>query len=142
MKKCADCGFLAVRRPLPNKFEEADELFRESMVSRKGQSRFPECFVMASDLRQEVIELDTEAKRASMIMVLQKDRSDCPEWTPWHQGFSPKEHREMLNSRDLERLEDMRATREDRKWWWGVIGVGIALVIATVAGPIVAALID
>ena len=52
----------------------------------------------------------------------------------------------MLNSKDLskdlERLEDRRATREDRKWWWGVIGVGIALVIATVAGPIVAALID
>ena len=105
---------------------------------------------MAFNLLQEVFELDTEAEPVSRMTVIQKDRSDCPEWTPWHQGFSPKEHREMRNSREerewnkalLERLEDMRARREDRKWWWGVIGIGIALVIATVAGPIVAALID
>ena len=105
---------------------------------------------MASDLRQEVIELDTEAKRASMIMVLQKDRSDCPEWTPWHQGFSPKEHREMLNSREerewnkalLERLEDMRARTENRKWLWGVVVIGSLLIIATLAGPLLAAWVE
>ena len=32
--------------------------------------------------------------------------------------------------------------REARRWWWGAIGVGIGVIAATVAGPMLAVWVD
>jgi len=40
---------------------------------------------------------------------------ECPDFTPWFLGFTPKEHREIL---DRQKLLEWQATREDedRRW--------------------------
>ena len=45
---------------------------------------------------------------------IQKERS-CEYFTPWQQGFTPKEHREMLN-RDWMLNYQKEREESDRKW--------------------------
>lgn len=46
--------------------------------------------------------------------VVQQER-DCESFTPWQQGFTPKEHREML---DQQVLREWQAKREDADRQW------------------------
>ena len=147
MNACNNCGLLA-RRYVIGEIVEADDMFRETGKST-GIAPFPTCTAMAADLEQEYTALESVHAGDPVLKVIQKDRSDCPEWTPWMRGFSPKEHREMLirkeeqdrNESLVKSLEDMRAQREEGNWWLGVIGIGIVLILATLAAPIMSALI-
>ncbi len=108
---------------------------------------------MASDLPAEVVGLDTSdptAFLASMETVIRKDRSDCPEWTQWQRGFTPKEHREMRDREEereahrklLEGLEAMRAKREGQHLLVTVIVAGVLLFLATLVAPTLAVWVE
>ena len=135
MPTCADCGFLALKRSMTPELDEAPKSYRISGKRLGTHKQSPVCFVRAYDLEWEVGWVVRDLMRIETLKVIQKDRSDCPEWTPWIQGDSPKEHRRML-------LEGDERKREAWRWWWGAIAIGLALVVATVAGPLLAVVLD
>ena len=149
MKSCQNCGFLALKAIVSGEFEEAPQRFRFMQQTEPGQFPFPLCFARAYYLPTEVNAVGADL-RASIEAVVQKDRLDCPEWTPWQQGFTPKEHREMLNRKEerewnralVERLEDTRARREGLHLLVTVIVAGVLLFLATLAAPTLAVWVE
>jgi hypothetical protein len=125
MVRCADCGFLAVRNPETRSLEAVDHEARTSGHFPGYGKDFviwpgPACFRMAADLGAEckaVQEADgkkeTDSKRVYLV-VITKDR-DCSEFTEWHPGFSPKEHREMLFDIERKKLE-MQEKADERRF--------------------------
>jgi len=79
---------------------------------------------------------------ASMVLeILQKDRN-CDDFRPWNLGFTPKEHREMLDRERMLRFEEERR-RSDHRWRIAellILGPFMAIVI--LASAIVGALIS
>jgi hypothetical protein len=123
MVKCSDCGLLAL---VPNvRFDliEADPKFRETGYTGWREiggtyEWFPICAVDSFDLEAECEQLhssmpgflESEAVKA----IIQKERP-CGLMTRWRKGFSPKEHRELL---DIQMDRDWREQRfrEGRVW--------------------------
>ena len=132
MKACANCGFLATTGP-------GDSLVEVPGDYRKASYAYgfmPVCFARANNLYEEIRTLDDSGPRpTSSQTVVQKDRSDCPEWTRWIQGFSLREHRLMVDERE-------EREREARRWRWGAIGIGLLLVLASLAGPSLAVWVE
>ena len=108
MVKCEDCGFLAVRSKKDFKLDEASSEYRKSGViaigyDEQGRNQHelhfqePLCFAGAYDLKNEFAEeqMGTVTRAWSVIS---RER-DCQQHTEWIQGFTPKEHREMLDRR-------------------------------------------
>lgn len=122
--RCAECGFLAVKRK--EQLVEADEDYRirgsmpSGIVPARGDEKSHECpavcFVRAVRLSEEP---------GSYLDVIRRDRK-CAQYTTWHLGFSPKEHIEMtlvqqqrqfeLRQRKLELRWRDRQAKRDRKW--------------------------
>ena len=142
MVRCADCGFLAFRNPDTHDLEEVGEEtrktggFRVFQREREGARPFyvttgPRCFVMRHDLPAEVKEAAEQIPQESRdytainLPVLQRERV-CDGWCRWNQGFSPKEHKEMLLNLEGRILESRERQRD--RWW---------LVGATLAGAAV-----
>lgn len=133
MVKCADCGFLALRVFSTARLEEADYWYRTTGIAWRphdDDSFFPPiCFAReinfveaiqesvarreGADLR-ETLERGMFAKAEDTQPVVQQER-ECDSFTPWKQGFSPKEHREMLDRQWMRDQEEARADA-DRKW--------------------------
>jgi len=157
MVKCVDCGFLALLderggQPLI----EASVIYRERGVapsytlpgSTTTYDHDPVCFAQAVNF------LDTNIRRGIYSFV--RTEKECSSFTPWQQGFTPKEHREML---DRQKMLDWQAEREDkdRKWredqdmkrderqaalLWQLAGVaGLFTLIGATAGAVIAALL-
>lgn len=161
MVKCAECGFLTLRHRESRELAEVEWATRETgSVPTKGPyslyERTPLCFERAFPLQEE-------AKGDSpdeVVRVFQSDR-ECPSFTPWQQGFTPKEHREMLDRREMRDWQERRE-REDRDWrerqeerqrqWqvaqararlrWDIIIFGIVVTLAIMAATIIAAFIE
>ncbi len=112
--RCADCGFLAVRDSKTGELREADELVREQpppQTPREPCTNCPLCGARAADLRKE----SAGGKDWYVIYGVLIKARNCPAFTPWIRGFSPKEHRQMLDSRDLRAWQDEQRER-DRRW--------------------------
>jgi hypothetical protein len=96
MVKCPDCGYLAVRNYETRQPLDAEELFRErGFIPAPGRAsidliydEFPSCFARAFDLRIE--RGGTQPSHDKRGEVVNKPR-ECPKFTPWVQGFTPKE---------------------------------------------------
>ncbi len=151
MVKCSDCGYLAMRNRHTWNLDEAGRQYRDSgalpvIYDDQGRNQHeiheqqPICFARVYDLKAEYVkETNDRNNTLSALNVIQKDR-DCTEYTDWQQGFTPKEHREML---DREKMLKWQADREDadRKWksrqeWNFVIMAGMF----TILGAIIAAI--
>ncbi len=94
--KCEECGFLCIREG--GHLMEADAEYRKIVTGGGLESRAaPLCFARAFPLAQEYEEALRVKKYPVWALgeVLRKERP-CLSFTPWHQGFTPKEHREML----------------------------------------------
>jgi hypothetical protein len=74
--------------------------------------------------------------------VLNQDDRDCKEWAEWHQGFTPKEHKEMIDRKEMLAWQakrenadkDWRAKQEDkhsREEWLRYIFLCIVTILAT-----------
>lgn len=122
--KCADCGFLAVRHFETRQLLDAEPLFRSRgyipsvTVGKGADSRaydeHPVCFANYINFRTPE-EAGISASEGTRRDAVQKER-ECPHFTQWQQGFTPKEHREMIQQAELMRLQNERdrADREDR----------------------------
>lgn len=141
MARCSECGFLAIRNGESRNLEELEFGSRQSgEIDEHKYIRIPVCFVMTVSLDKEAKELrqlpqyktgqnniDWNALTKEM---LNKERK-CESFTEWHQGYTPKEHREML---DRQEWRDWQAKqrKEDKRWRmielivFGIISVLVA----------------
>ena len=133
MVKCNDCGFLSLRNRYTGQLEEANEQYRTSgkpsdlrrpgVTHAKSPLEFfdwphepePICFARAFRLDDEV-QRDQQGNRTaeSILEVVGTDRT-CAEFCKSHQGFTPKEHREMIDREQLLRWQEGRE-QIDRVW--------------------------
>jgi hypothetical protein len=99
--------------------------------------------------------LQIEFPEENTFEAIQEER-ECPDFTEWHPGFTPKEHQEML---DRQRLLEWQAEREDddRKWhakqreedksirrlelWTAVIIAGGFTVVGATIGAVLTAIL-
>lgn len=149
MPKCAECGFLATRMLDSRQLCEAEIDTRTTgkvPVGSQGKAVYvmwPLCFRTAFDLREECMADSQPGTTSGLSRVLQLERN-CPEFTKWNSGLSPREHLEMLHTdamlkadrdwRDQQarrehewREEDRRATRTNT--WIAFAGIVIAVLV-------------
>lgn len=117
MVKCTDCGFVTFRHRVTRELVEIGGDIRSSGEipnTDNGRHKLyvdePMCFVQAFPLQGEM-EMDGSD---AILMVIRKDR-ECDSYTEWQQGFTPKEHREMLDRKRMIEREDTR-DKEQREW--------------------------
>ncbi|MFC2059004.1 hypothetical protein ACFLTS_05140 [Chloroflexota bacterium] len=166
MGKCADCGYLAVRSKVDYSLSEASVDYRNKGAvaigyDDTGQNQhqihelFPLCFARQPYLKDVIKKIDdTKNKNDEVKRVINEEipEGDCKEFTEWQQGFTPKEHREMLDEKwkmefQKQREEDDRNWRtsqdkEQRKWQTDqnirlIIIAGCFTVLGAVIGAIV-----
>lgn len=95
MAKCVDCGFLAARNKETRQLHEVERSADGSIDYNQYGTGYmaiydnPICFARAVNLPSQY---GTEPIR----QVLERER-DCKPFTKWQQGFTPKEHREMID---------------------------------------------
>ena len=136
MVKCFDCGFLCAYRGSERAFVEASMDVRTrgqglddpgvaavEPSPGRGQETFPHCFVRAASLPTEI----PQTPGGTVRHVICKER-DCPSFTPWRQGFSPKEHREMIDRKEIQDWKE-RQQQDERRFQ-----VIMAILLALVAG--------
>jgi hypothetical protein len=148
--RCADCGLLAIRQRSSTELLEVDEVARQDGFvriygSQDQESKIPLCSVRAFDLPAEVDAAHKAQGKPNIVLmtgvapVLAKTR-DCPMFTTWRPGFTPKEHKLMLIELEAKRLEFDRIRedrREDRRHQYLAIAVGGAIgVIAALLGAV------
>jgi len=127
MVKCAECGFLALRDKKTGLLVEVIDDYRvsgrvpEGVTAYKEYHNYPICFAMAYDLMPEVEQAakkqfkDKSNDWGSYVLEVINSERRCPPnrevlgFTKYQQGFTPKEHREML---DRERLLQWQEERE------------------------------
>jgi hypothetical protein len=130
--RCSECGFLASRNVHSRQLEETEQRTRDKGYVDTGCREAPICLAGASDLwadsgitAQTVCYGNVDGIR----LAIQKER-ECKEFVEWQQGFTPKEHREMI---DWER---------ERRWHSiELIVFVVVTLLAGIGGAIVGALI-
>lgn len=141
MAKCAKCGYLAQRvwrQGIPAGFREVDEDGRRTGVlprSTTGTLTSVDtfaCFARCTDLRGEVKDGDG----AKALDVINRNRT-C-DFVEWIQGFTPKEHREMMDRKEWREWQERQRLSERR---WRIIEV-LIFIAAGAATAIIAALIS
>ena len=70
--------------------------------------------------------LQRDEERKKVYDEIQRDR-ECEFFTKWKQGFTPKEHREMMDRQFRMEMEEKRR-KNDRKWHWIEL---VAIVLGT-----------
>jgi hypothetical protein len=113
MPRCADCGLLAVRHFESRRLDEVEEDSRKTWqfiqigVQITTYKNVPICIARAWDLKKECGTDGDSVGSDIALKVINKDRK-CGSFEKWHQGFSPKEHKEM------QQVEALRKWQEDR----------------------------
>lgn len=121
MVRCADCGYLAQRRTEDRMLLDAEDNYRRTagVPSLKHApellyEEIPICFVRAINFREAISDGYDRYDSTRALTVIKSPR-ECGFFTKWHQGFTPKEHYEMM-------LEEKRLLRQkeleesDRRW--------------------------
>ena len=138
MVKCSECGFLASRNVQTRQLEETEPEIRSEgalSIARNTNKPFdayepPICFVQAPDFKAIPYSLEftlqRDKERKKVYDEIQRDR-ECEFFTKWKQGFTPKEHREMMDRQFMMEMEEKRR-KNDRKWHWIEL---VAIVIGT-----------
>ena len=143
--KCADCGLIAWRHRETGQLVEVHEGYRRDFVYPSAISafKFPMCTMAKRDIRTEC---DDEGNRlalshletpvdwkemANFVRKILTSEYHCSEFAQYQMGFSPQEHREMLDRKWMIEHE-RRSQRVDRAWRFveifcaAVVGAGIA----------------
>lgn len=113
--KCTDCGFLGVRNCETREIVEVEANSRRNggiagfLVGQNQVKQVYEpyliCFRRAWPLRDEQLPPDRGLDKTlsdSVLAVIQKPR-ECSSFTKWEQGYTPREHWEMIQ--EAERLK-------------------------------------
>ena len=162
MVKCQECGFLTVRVRDTRELCESESDIRYSgkLPSQGGYYIYEErplCFQRQSQFRIDTMEAVAGSFSADQRLEVFSRERECSAFTEWQQGFTPREHQEMLDRKLVVEREDRRDSemreREDRrdeqtrklqerlhnKELW-ILG-GLA-TIALVGGSVAAAIIE
>jgi hypothetical protein len=117
--KCQNCGFLCVRSNHGELVEVPYEIRQNWPLEHhfwQEHHNQPICFalVLPEQERQQAL---TSADGLCWII---REGRECASFTPWRQGFTPKEHDEMIQSAELrewqqEEREKERAWLEEQK---------------------------
>lgn len=141
MVRCHNCGLLAIWNSVDLVLLEAPEHFRREgeLVNHHNSMNTcaPKCFIRKADLENEVL-TDHELKHLFNLSdgikrVIQQERS-CDGFTPWLQGFHPKEHTEMLLNQETLERQRRSANRS--------LMVATLAAVGTVIGVVVGAFIN
>ena len=111
--KCADCGFLVLRDGGTREMLEAELEFRQTAKHGPKYESIPFCLERAANLPVEYRNNKVENPSA-LLEILEQDRS-CESFVEWQQGFTPKEHKEMLQEAELRKWQTEREDA-DREW--------------------------
>lgn len=140
MVKCSDCGYLASRNVQSRLLEETEQEIRkegssvEAINTGKPMDKYepPICFMRSTEYKSFPLTVFDEYKDA-IRSEIQRER-DCNLFTLWQQGFTPKEHREMIDREWMQKREDER--RKDERAWQTKQGWQLAMVagIFTIIG--------
>lgn len=105
---------------------EAETMYRETLVipTPPGGIRFdavPICYCQVLDFKKK-----TGGTLAQPILAELAQPRECDSYTPWIQGFDPKEHRELLDRKFERQWQEQRIeqdlvwreqqAREDKEW--------------------------
>ena len=143
-KRCARCGLLASRNWVTRTLDETEQSIRDTgeidhvfddtstMFHEigSGHPRYerPLCLVGARNLWAE---FGKECKLVDIVVALNSERKYCGWFTEYQQGFTPKEHKEMLDRQELRDWQE-KQRNEDKHWRmielvvFGVISVLVA----------------
>src|SRR5437763_1843372 len=111
--QCTKCGFLALRDRHDRTLHETDEHSRDTgEVDHSRYELRPYCFVQAIRIDKEII----PDKAGEFLRVITRNRpcGETGDFFEWQQGFSPKEHREMKNERQMLEWQAAQEERRDR----------------------------
>ncbi len=149
--KCACCGFLSIRNLSAKTLEEVDLDKRQTgnFPGRAGTpfgqgvltyDLTPTCFVLAFNLKQECREGMPEEGmipgEGKILQVIHKERV-CPGFTPWEQGYSPKEHKDKLDENQRQKKEEEQRKADRRFEITLMILSGLFGIVGAAAGSIV-----
>ena len=136
MVRCHNCGFLAIWNSVDLELLEAPEHFRrEGSLANHNKTLLtcaPKCFIRKADLERELV-TDTHLRHIYNLgegikRVIQQERS-CDGFTTWHQGFHPKEHKEMLISEQMIKAQMRNANHSLYAAIATAIFTGISVVV-------------
>lgn len=138
--KCSDCGFLALRANDSGELCEAGSNYREDGWPKNarlvdGYGGTPLCFVRAFDLAKERADNGKEQNHIPSLnkAVISKERK-CSKFCDWRQGFSPKEHAELLMFEEQHKWQ-----KEQARWnFWATMGAAAIGFVAALAAVVVA----
>src|SRR6266404_7521708 len=110
MPRCANCGFLATRDKETRVLEETEKRTRDTgrVPSDDRHEEIPVCFAQVISIQEEA-----RGKSDQILPVLQKER-ECNNFAPWIQGFTPKEHKEMLDAKEMREWQAGQAEKTTR----------------------------
>jgi hypothetical protein len=115
--RCADCGLLSLRDETTGDFLEVDEVYRtqgkrNGILNRADPAMV--CLAAAADLRKEFHGIPGADGSGRTLQVIGLSRP-CPSMRKWVQGFTPKEHAQMMHAERVEQLaEDRKLADEER----------------------------
>lgn len=121
MPKCAECGYLSLRLTKDRTIAEVEKLTRHdavnpSVLSTTVHDQYagsPFCFVNAFPLAEEIDRQDEkQSVQNRWKHVFWKER-DCKESVEWRQGFTPREHKEIIEG---EQLLEFQRGRDERQF--------------------------
>jgi len=130
LHKCSECGFLALRQTDTQELMEAPIRYRDHgnvpldpmRTNREYAARLPICFVRKRDFSQSLRDWPEHPEPNSIspqdVLRLISEDYPCDDetgFTEWQQGFTPKEHREMLD-REWRLKFEADEREKDRKW--------------------------
>ncbi len=121
MSKCTECGYLALRNKESRSLVEAEYDYRKKefdpTISPHGISQYedlPLCFAQSYDINAEITNSQDTSNYKDIHNIINKER-ECTKFTKWTQGFTPKEHMEMLDREEWRNWQE-KQRKSDRRW--------------------------
>ena len=154
MVKCSECGFLGLRVEGSTEIVAVDTDFRDTPARRRDTLWYrPICTELAYPLADEVRNLDVayppesdsfgdrvfeegHTPEENVGQIIGSER-DCASFRQLIPGFSPKEHREMMDRERRDAFEQQVRASDRKARRWDVV---ILAVVALAAGAVTAIL--
>lgn len=147
MVKCAECGLFCYKDR--NVYEHIDEKGRRTgnlPLYRVGDTplRFshkPRCFAVKADFDDEYAKLDDAADKRGgqlpelLLKVITADR-ECDAFIRWVPGFSPKEHKEMMQEERLLEWQKEQRQEDKRQFRTQLIVLVVCAGLASIASMV------
>jgi hypothetical protein len=137
MSKCSECGLLAARIKDTREIQEVEQEWRETgeppLENNHAIYEYPPfCLMSRAKFGSIPKGLNTSGVLGwdKLFEEFQKER-ECGDFTRWCQGYSPKEHQEMLEKTQLLKWQERQETR---RLIIGAIIAGAFTIIGAVVG--------